>query len=108
MSQYSLDSRLEEVIKYAEPSKVPDEAYIDHFLSLIDSEKIDTIPDDRLERLGKRYLVDGKEKYGGGKYDDQWIHNYRDYGSDKRKKKLEVLMKAMNEDSLGFSDIEED
>ena len=108
LNDYSIESRLGELIKYAEPSKVPDEIYIDHFLSLIDSEKIEIIPDDRLERIGKRYLIEGKEKYSGGKYDDKWIHDYRDYGSDIRKKKLEVLMKAMNEDSLGFSNVEED
>ena len=81
---------------------------MEHFLSLIDSEKIETIPDDRLERIGKRYVVDGKEKRSGGKYDDQWIYNHRNYGSDARKNKLEVLMKAMNENNNGFADIEED
>lgn len=108
LSDYSIESRLGELIRYAEPSKVPDEVYIEHFLSLIDSEKIESIPDDRLERVGKRYAVDGKEKRSGGKYDDQWIYNHRNYGSDARKKKLEVLMKAMNENNDGFADIEED
>jgi len=107
LNDYSISSRLEELIKYAEPSKVPDEVYIENFLSLIDSSKIESIPDDRLERISKRYLVEGKEKYGGGKYDDQWIYNYRNYGSETRKKKLEVLMKAMNENNYGFAEYDE-
>ena len=108
LSDYSIESRLGELIRYAEPSKVPDEAYVEHFLSLVDSERIESIPNDRLERIAKRYLVEGKEKYSGGKYDDQWIYNHRNYGSDTRKNKLEVLMKAMNENNDGFAEIDED
>lgn len=107
LSDYSVNSRLGELIRYAEPSKVTDEVYIEHFLSLIDSEKIDTIPDDRLERISKRYLVEGKENHGGGKYDDEWIRQYRNYGSVQRKQKLEVMMATMNPESSGFDKIEE-
>jgi len=107
LSDYSIRSHLEELIRYAEQSKVPDEVYIENFLSLIDSIKLDTIPDDRLERISKRYLVEGKEKYGGGKYDEEWIRQYRNYGSHQRREKLEVIMSAMNPDSAGFDEIDE-
>jgi 8-oxo-dGTP pyrophosphatase MutT (NUDIX family) len=60
LNDYSISSRLGELIRYAEPSKVQDEVYIENFLSLIDSSKIESIPDDRLERISKRYLVEGK------------------------------------------------
>lgn len=104
ISDYSLSSRIEDAMRYADPTKIPDDAYVEHFLSLIDSEKLDTIPDDRLERLGKRYLAEGREKYaGGGKYDDQWIYNYRGYRSPEFKRKLEILMRAMNKNSQGFA-----
>ena len=53
LSDYSIESRLGELIRYAEPSKVPDEVYIEHFLSLVDSERIESIPNDRLERIAR-------------------------------------------------------
>ena len=69
------------------------------------SEKIESIPDERLERISKRYAVEGTPKYSGGdKYDDQWIYRHRGYGSEVKKHKLEVMMKAMNKDNQGFEE----
>lgn len=105
----SIGWKLEDVLRYSNPSLVSDDAYVKHFLSLIDSEGLTLIPDDRLERIAKRYLVEGTPKYAGGeKYNDQWIYNHRNYGSENKKKKLEVIMKAMNEDNHGFAKDEDE
>ncbi len=107
INDQSIKWRTEDLIRYADPSLVPDDKYVEHFLGLIDSEKIESIPDDRLERISKKYLSEGKEKYSGhGKFDDKWIYDHRSYKSEAEKKKLEVIMKSLNKDSKGFSEEE--
>ena len=105
IDNYSLTYKIEDLIRYADPSAIPDDVYVNNFLSLIDSEKIESIPDERLERISKRYAVEGKPKHSGGdKYDDQWIYRHRGYGTEVKKHKLEVMMKAMNKDNNGFEE----
>ena len=95
MDDYSINSRKKELLIYADPSSVPDDVFIQNFLSLIDNQNLQSIADDRLDRLARKYLVEGKPNYDGGKYDADWISKHRNYGSEERKKKLEVIMISM-------------
>ena len=105
IDESSINSRISDLLRYAEPNSVPDEMYVDNFLSLIDNKNLENIPDSRLQSIAKRYLSEGKPNYDGGKYDANWIFRYRAYGSIARKHKLEVLMLAIGGKS--FEDFEE-
>ncbi len=104
---HSIKWGMEELLKYSDPSKVPDQVYVEYFLSLIDSEKLTEISDDRLKRISEKYIAEGKGNSSGEKYDDEWIRRYRNYGGQQRKQKLEVMMSAMNPESAGFDEIDE-
>ena len=95
VEDHTLKSRMKELIRYVEPSLVPDQVYLENFLSLIDSKNIEKIPDSRLDSIGRRYISEGKADYLGQKYDANWIFKYRHYGLLARKHKLEVLMLSM-------------
>jgi 8-oxo-dGTP pyrophosphatase MutT (NUDIX family) len=95
MDDYSINSRKKDLLIYADPSPVPDDIFVQNFLSLIDNQNLQSISDDRLDRLARKYLAEGGPNYDGGKYDADWISKYRNYGSEERKKKLEVIMVSM-------------
>ena len=97
LDDYSISSKIEDLLKEANPSQVSDQKFVENFLAIIDNDSLEKIPDERLTKISKEYLDRGTPKYSGGeKYSADWIKSYRyPYASEGLKKKLQVIIKSL-------------
>jgi len=102
LDDYSISSKIEELIKMSNPALVPDDIFVKYYLGLIDQDRLSEISDERLLRISARYLNEGTPKYSGGeKYSYDWIKNYRyPYAKSSNKSKLKIMIEALG----GFVD----